>query len=432
MHKFQIPKFVTFIINRLENFGHKAYIVGGAVRDNCLSLPVTDWDMTTSALPAEIENVFQDNRLFTLKKGTVTIVDSGCHFEVTTFRGTENCIEDDLAHRDFTINAMAYDIEQAKILDPYEGQKDIGRKLIKTSGDPKARFREDPLRILRAVRLATKLKFTIDAATIDGMKDTASLLLNVAPERVRDELGKTLTNSRPSTGFKIMRTTGILEYILPELLEGYMMRQNAFHKYTIFKHIMKTVDNVRPDKILRLSALLHDIAKPRVRKKNNGEWRFIGHEKASADLAGKIMERLKFSKDIIKKTTNLIRHHMIDYDSNWTDGAVRRLIRRAGQNQIKNLLTLREADLLAHGLHKKEFNLLKELEKRVEKLIKNPVVAKTRDLAIDGHRVMEILGIPAGHEVGNILNVLVEKVTDKPNLNTEKSLTSVLKHMKME
>ncbi len=426
------PKFISFIINRLKDSGHQAYIVGGAVRDAFLGRPTTDWDVTTSASVDEIKTMFRDIRSFSLKHETVTLVDKGRHFEVTAFRGRKNSIEDDLAHRDFTINAMAYDLEKAEILDFHNGRKDIIRKLIKATEDPKARFKEDPLRILRAVRLATKFNFRVEANTMEAMKNMAPMLLSIAPERVRDEIMKILMCPRPSTGFKMMRTTGLLEHTVPELLEGYLKRQNSFHKYTVFRHVMETVDIVESDPILKLTALFHDIAKPRVREKIKGEWRFYGHEKASAELALQIMERLRFSKDMIKKTTSLIQHHMIDYNSKWSDGAVRRLIRRAGKGMISELLTFREADILAHGLQGHRIDLLSELQDRVKSLMKNPVVTKTRDLAIDGRTVIETLGLFPGVEVGKALNKLVEKVTDDPKLNTKEHLTNILENMKTQ
>ncbi len=432
MKKSQIPKFVTFILNRLKESDHQAYIVGGAVRDVCLGRRPMDWDVTTSASVDEIKTIFRDTRFFALKHETVTLVNEGRHFEVTAFRGLENSIQDDLAHRDFTINAMAYDMAKAEILDFHNGRKDIARKFIKATKDPEARFKEDPLRILRAVRLAAEFNFRIETDTRDTMKNLAPMLLSIAPERIRDELMKILMCPRPSKGIKKMRSTGLLEHIIPELLEGYMIRQNSYHKYTIFRHIMETVDIAGPEPILKLAALFHDIAKPRVREKIKGEWHFYGHEKASAELALEIMERLRFSKDMIKRTTALIRHHIIDYNSKWTDGAIRRLIRRVGKDQVSDLLTFRKADILAHGLHDHMLDLLAELQNRVEGLTKNPVVTKTRDLAIDGRAVMNILGLSPGDEVGNALNILVDKVTDNPQLNTEEHLTTILENMKIQ
>jgi len=424
-----IPKFITFILNRLKNAGHQAYIVGGAVRDVCLSRPVMDWDVATSARREEIKTLFGDIRLFALKQGTVTLVDSGRHFEVTPFRGSKKRIEDDLALRDFTINAMAYDSDKDEILDPFGGRKDISCKLVKTTGGSETRFKEDPLRMLRAVRFAAELGFTIDAGTKDKMTEMALMLRLVSPERIREELMKILMSPRPSKGFNIMQRTGLLRYFLPELLEGYLKRQNSHHRYTIFKHVMETVDTVKPSPAMRLTALLHDIAKPCLRKKIDGTWRFYKHEVASASLAEKVMSRLRFSRDMIIKVTNLIRYHMIGYDSEWSDGAVRRLIRRVGHGQVMDLITFRQADLLAHGLHNQNDNLLTELKERIEILREEQIVTTTHDLAISGHKVVEILGISPGPNVGKILKELLEKVTDNPALNTEKDLIATLLSM---
>ena len=432
MPKLNPPQFVTAILSRLKSSGHTAYIVGGAVRNACLERPITDWDVTTSASRAEIETLFRDIPQFVLKHETVTLVGVGRHYEITPFRGKKQTIRDDLGHRDFTLNALAYDTEKAETLDYHNGREDISHRLIKATGQPTARFREDPLRLLRAVRLAVELDFTVETKTMDAMKDMASTLGSVSPERIRDELIKVLICPKPSKGLNLMRRTGLLEYIMPELLEGYLKRQNACHLYTIFRHIMETIDHVEPDPVLRLTALFHDIAKPRVRTKINGEWKFHGHERASAEMAEEIMRRLKFSKDMIQKTTNLVRYHMIVYGSDWTDGAVRRLIRRVGKNQIMSLLTFREADIVAHGLHCQKLDSLNELKERIIKIIKKPVITTPRNLAIDGQRIMQILGISSGPEVGIILKKLVEQVTDTPELNTKEKLVTLVRALKKE
>ena len=255
------------------------------------------------------------------------------------------------------------------------------------------------------------------------------LLHKVAPERIREELIKVLMSPKPSTGFNLMRKTGLLKQFLPELLEGYRKRQNAPHRYTIYKHIMETVDRVEPVMLLRLTALFHDIAKPRVREKKEGKWRFISHEAASADLTAEILDRLRFSNHMISKVTNMVRHHMIDYDSQWSDAAIRRLIRRVGPENIMDLIQLRKADTIAHSLDSQEKILLNELEERIEYQMKGSVLTKTRDLAINGHTIMEILGLSPGPEVGSILRELMEKVIDNPELNTKSHLISMLKQM---
>ena len=432
MLKSHIPAFVSFILGRLKQAGHQGFIVGGAVRDACMKRPITDWDVATSAPPEKIKAIFGDKSLFSLKHGTVTLVHGDCLFEVTTFRGKENTLEHDLACRDFTINAMAYDPDKDEILDPHGAKQDIARRLVRAVGDPEARFKEDPLRLLRAMRFATELGFRIESETYKSLRKMAPFITAVAPERVRDELMGVLMSPKPSAGFNMMLRTGLIEYFLPELSEGHLKRQNASHRHTIFKHVMESIDQVKPVPVLRLTALFHDIAKPRVREKIVGKWHFYGHEGASAILAEQIMVRLKFSKDIIRKTTNLIRHHMIYYDSGWSDGAVRRLIRRAGPKEIADLLDFREADILAHGLHDKGLNLLTELKQRVRHLSKGLVVTETGDLAINGREVMHILGLSPGQEVGKVLNYLLEKITDHPELNDQKGLLGLLEQMKSD
>jgi tRNA nucleotidyltransferase/poly(A) polymerase len=325
---------------------------------------------------------------------------------------------------------MAFDPQKNEFVDPFEGRVDIQARQIRAVGDPEKRFQEDPLRLLRAVRLATELAFKIETRTLETLTCLASSIHKVAPERIREELIKVLISSKPSVGFNLMRRTGLLSQFLPELLEGYLKRQNAHHRYTVYKHIMETVDRVEPQPLLRLTALLHDIAKPRVREKINGKWRFFGHEAASADLATEILERLRFSCVMIGKVKNLIQHHMIDYHSQWSDATVRRLIRRVGLEGIMDLVRLRRADIYAHGLDRQNAIRLNELEGRIKAQIKRSVPIKIQNLAINGNTVMETLGLSAGPEVGSILRELMEKVTDNPDLNTKRSLIALLEQKK--
>ncbi|MBW2354045.1 MAG: HD domain-containing protein [Deltaproteobacteria bacterium] len=421
-----IPGFVRLVLNRLKTAGYEAYIVGGAVRDSLLKREITDWDMATSASQEEIRAIFRDKRQFTLKHGTVTLVHSGLHFDVTTFRGEKRGLESDLSHRDFTINAMALVLDRGLLIDPWDGLSDIRKRVIRAPGEPEARFREDPLRLLRAVRLAAELKFRIHKKTFSAIKGTAFLIASAAPERVRDELMKILLLPEPSRAFNMTVRTGLLKFLLPELLEGHLKRQNRYHRYTIFRHILETVDRIRPDPVLRLAALLHDIAKPRTRVRRGGTWRFYGHEKKGALMAGEILNRLRFSNQVKNRVVNLVRHHMIGYDSTWSDAAVRRLIRRVGTGEIQGLLILRRADLLAHGLGG-DPRLAAELEMRVKKQIRLKMPIARKNLALNGRDVMEITGLSPGPEVGRILKVLNERVMDNPELNNRDMLTALLR-----
>jgi tRNA nucleotidyltransferase (CCA-adding enzyme) len=426
----RIPAFVLSIIHRLHGAGFNAYVVGGAVRNALMDRPVADWDIATSASNEEIGSIFHNVRHFSLKHETVTLVHEKSHYEVTTMKASNlrtGAVEEDLGHRDFTINAMAYDPSKEFIVDPFDGREDLDNRIIRAVGDPVDRFTEDPLRLIRAIRLSIELGFKIESGTWKDIVNMSSQLTLASPERIRDELMKILLVRRPSPGFRLLARSGLLKAFLPELMEGMLMRQNHWHRYTIFRHIMETIDRVEPDPVLRLAALFHDIAKPRVREaKGNGEFRFHGHAEASALLAAEIMDRLRFSKETARAVTNLIVHHMVEYDRNWTDGAIRRLIRRFIPDPIDRLLTLRRADLLAHGVINNDLDLLVELEERVHALSQEPPVGHVGNLALDGQKVMDVLGISPGPEVGRALDFLMEKVTDQPELNTEETLKKLL------
>jgi tRNA nucleotidyltransferase (CCA-adding enzyme) len=350
----EIPSFILMVLKRLHTSGHQGYVVGGAVRDYCSGRKLMDWDVATSAGPEEIKSLFADVRHFSLRHDTVTLVSSDFRCEVTVLKGGKRSgqtIEEDLGHRDFTINAMAYDVATGAIIDPYGGQKDLSRRLIRAVGDPYERFLEDPLRLLRAVRLATEFGYKIGPKTQQTISAMAERLSSVAEERVRDELLKILVSDKPSRGFDLMRKTDLLVHVIPELLEGYRKKQDASHRFTIYKHIMETMDHVDSDPVLRLTALFHDIGKPRVRRKMKGVFRFPGHEKMSADMSKEIMARLKFSKKMINRVTNLVTLHMaaVGYHEGWRDNALRRLIRRVGLEDMDLFLLFRRADILAHG-----------------------------------------------------------------------------------
>lgn len=431
--RMDIPEFVIYILKRLHGAGFEAYIVGGAVRDMLLRRPVLDWDVTTSASPGEIMILFRDTVHFKLKHETVTLVGDGRLYEITTMKGNGKSgpsIQKDLAHRDFTIDAMAYDVRTGAVLDPAGGRRDIRIKKVRAVGNPLDRFREDPLRLVRAVRIANDLGFSVETDTLAAIPGLSGELKKTAQERIRDEIMKILLSKKPSVGFNLLRKTGLLEQIIPELFEGYLKRQNSGHRYTIYRHIMQTVDNAEPDKVVRLTALFHDIAKPRVRKKVKGEFRFFGHERESARLAEEIMVRLRFGNELIKKVRHLIRYHMILYRPEWGDGAIRRLIGRVGPENMSSLLSFRKADIRAHGYDGRKEGLIAQLEERVNRINEQSPAIHRRDLAVGGAQVMDILNISRGPEVGAVLNQLMETVIEHPELNTEKKLVDILKEMK--
>ncbi len=421
-----IPHSVLTVINRLRQASHQAYIVGGAVRDALLKRPVTDWDVATSADTRTIRRIFRDKRCVVLQHHTVTVVNSGEHIEVTPFRGTEKSLSGDLSRRDFTINAMAVDMERDALIDPHGGRRDIQLKQIRAVHNPVARFQEDPLRLLRAIRLQAELTYGFETETSAALSAMAPLITSAAPERIREEILKILMSRKPSTAFNILRRTGLLTHLMPELLEGYLKRQNSYHRHTVFKHTLETVDRVAPEPVLRVAALLHDIAKPRVRTKTGGVWRFYDHEKESAKMAETILGRMRFSKAFSTKATHLIRHHLIGYTPEWSDAAVRRLIRRVGRNEIPDLLALRRADLATHACRESALKELDVLEKRINTELSAAPPLGLKDLRINGRTVMTVTGMPQGPEVGRILKGLAETVLEKPALNTEKKLVEIL------
>jgi tRNA nucleotidyltransferase (CCA-adding enzyme) len=427
-----VPDFVLSITRRLIQHGHRAYIVGGALRDALLGNDPKDWDVATDAAPSTIHHLFHDLTRFDLKHGTVTLVYQRRHYEVTTFRGKTSFgrnIEEDLAHRDFTFNAMAYDATDGKIIDPFNGRSDIERKVVRAVRSPLERFQEDPLRMMRAIRFSVELGYSIDPKTLGAVGPLAQTIDGVAQERIRDELLRILLAKKPSKGFTLMRKTGLLKKVLPELLEGYRKRQNDFHRYTIYRHIMETVDSVEPDPVLRFSALFHDIAKPRVRKKTNGRWRFLGHAGASVELTKQIMTRLRFSNDMIARVTNLIGNHMFEYRRELTERALRRFVKRVGPGNINDLIALRRADDLAHGWGRGFETDLNAFKGRIDSLLSKSPPLSVLDLAVNGEDVMTLLNMRPGPEVGEILDRFVGLVIEKPELNEKDTLLEFLKDM---
>jgi len=424
---YSIPEPVHFLINKLEQADHRAFIVGGAIRDIYLKRPVTDWDLATSASARTIQNIFRNTPQYTLGHTTVAIIIKGRSYEITPLRGQTNSLDEDLKKRDLTINAMALDPGTGQIFDPYNGRGDLRNKIIRAVQNPRDRFLEDPLRLLRAIRFAAQLNFKIHEKTFSAISTSAPLLSTVAPERIRGELLKILMVKKPSNNFNTLARTGLLKTFMPELLEGRLKRQNQYHRYTILKHTLKTVDYVKTDPLLRVTALLHDIAKPRIRKKIEGTWRFHGHEKASALLAEEIMKRLKFSNKMIQDVTHLIKNHLIGYNSQWSDAAVRRLIKRVGTDFIGDLVVFRKADILAHGKGSGNQDILSQLEGRIQTQLSSSPPIHVSDLAIDGKTVMSSTGLPPGPAVGEILNELCSIVLEHPQWNRKEKLLKILK-----
>lgn len=432
----QIPADVLDICRRLGERGKRAWIVGGCVRDLLRGSPAKDWDVATDARPDEVMASFRKVIPTGIEHGTVSVLVRGVHYEVTTLRGDGaytdgrrpdavefvNDITADLARRDFTFNAIAIDPVGGAIIDPFGGQRDLAAKVVRAVGDAEERFAEDGLRVLRGARFAATLECTIDPDTHRAMASDRAVrtFRRVSAERVREEWMKTMAAKRPSVAFSVMLETRILNEICPELLESVGCEQNKWHGFDVWGHAMACLDACDAGPVVRIAALLHDVGKPRSRafSDKTRDWTFFEHERIGAEMAGPILERLRFSNDDRAKIVALIRHHLICYSDEWTDAAVRRWIRRIGPELAPDLYALGAADALGKGREiGDELENLARLRARVDALLAAGTALSTKDLALRGDDLMKELGLARGRIIGEILEHLIELVTDEPSAN---------------
>lgn len=438
----KLPQELLYICKILHKNNYSAYIVGGSIRDLILGDKVSDFDLATDAHPEKIMELFKHTIPTGIKHGTVTVFINKTGYEITTFRADgkyidgrhpENVVfartlEEDLKRRDFTINAIAYDIINKKIIDLENGIEDLKKRIIRTIGNPVERFIEDGLRPIRACRFASKLGFEIENETYNSIPKVLNIINMVSRERVQDEFLKIIESPKPSVGIELLRQSGILKLFIPELLEGYNVKQNKFHKYDVYYHNLYTCDAAPQNNIkVRLAALFHDLAKPICKNLDlkDEDTTFYNHEVISANFARRIMKRLKFSNNEIEIVTKFIKLHMFHYTDEWTDGAVRRFIRKVGLDLIPDLFLLREADRIGNGLKKGKSNSLERLKIRINKIIEEQNAISLKDLAVNGYDIMELKKIPPGPEVGRILNSLLEYILDNPEKNTRENLLEV-------
>jgi tRNA nucleotidyltransferase (CCA-adding enzyme) len=442
----RIPKYVNRIVDRLIDAGHEAYPVGGGIRDLLLGRKVVDWDVTTNARPDDVSSLFPRVIPTGIEHGTVTVLLGRSQVEVTTFRGDVgytdgrhpdrvvflDSLREDLKRRDFTVNAMAYDTVRQRIIDPQQGRRDLKKGIIRAVGDPLRRFSEDGLRPLRAVRFACVLGFRIEAKTFGAIGKRLEIFRKVAPERVREELQKILGSNDAHQGIELLLKCGLLKEILPELTWGIGFAQNRFHRHDVYTHTIKCLERARGDPVLKLSVLLHDIGKPKTAEGPEGERTFYGHEKASADMANRVLRRLRFSNQERRRVSILISNHMFHYLPEWTDGAVRRLVRRVGREFLTDLYELRRADAWGQGKGTRDtLANLRSLKSRVDQVLTQDAALRVTDLAIGGEEVMQTLNIQPGPRVGKILDALLERVLDEPSLNKPKILKSLLENLEI-
>jgi len=432
----RIPEDVLAICRRLAERGKRGWVVGGCVRDLLRGKPAKDWDIATSARPEEVTRAFAKVIPTGIQHGTVSVLVRGVPYEVTTLRGegaysdgrrpdSVEFVDDivaDLARRDFTFNAMAIDPIDGKIIDPFEGGKDLEAKVVRAVGVAEERFAEDGLRVLRAARFAATLQCRIDDDTERAMGSDRALstFRKVSAERVRDEWMKTMSAAAPSVAFEAMRRTGILGVTCPEMMESVGCEQNKWHAFDVWGHAMACLDACEGGAVLRVAALLHDVGKPRTRafSDKTNDWTFYEHERIGAEIADPILMRMKFSNDERARIVALVRHHLICYAPDWSDAAVRRWLRRVTPELAPDLYALGTADALGKGRDASaDIESLQHLRARVEALLAAGAALSARDLAIDGKVIMTELGVPPSRLIGQVLEHLVERVTDEPELN---------------
>lgn len=451
-----IPAKIIELYKKFEENNFEIYFVGGCVRNLLLGQPVKDWDLTTNAAPSQILELFPDG-FYDNTFGTVGIPiaeEEKKHIlEVTTYRTEQgysdkrrpdqvswgNSIEEDLSRRDFTINAIAFKLTTndqklaTKLIDPYHGQADLKNQLIRAVGNANERFKEDALRLLRAIRIATQLSFTIEEKTWDSIEEDRALISAVSGERIRDELLKILASDYPYEGIMLLKNACLLEYILPELLEGIgvsQVRPGRHHTADVFTHNLSALKFCPSENsIVRLATLLHDVGKPKVEGKDeNGLVIFYNHEIVGARIARTICDRLCFSKKDRDKIYTLIRWHMFTVDEKITDAAVRRFIRRIGTENVQDMMDLRIGDRLGGGTQTAESWRLKLFKKRVEEQLQ-PAPFSINDLAIDGNDIMKELNLKPGRKIGEILQKLFEEVDEDLSKNNREFLLERLREL---
>lgn len=458
-----IPKEILAIFQKLKKTNFEVYFVGGCVRDIILKKEVKDWDFATDATPEQILKIFPD-AFYDNKFGTVGVplkLSKGKQIvEITTYRSESEykdrrhpekvtwgkTIEEDLQRRDFTVNAIALRLtyteqseraqgkpSEPEFIDPYKGREDLEQKLIRAVGNPKERFKEDALRLIRAIRFAVQLDFSIDENTWKEIQNDASLIKHISLERTRDELLKILASEKAYEGVVLLDKSGLLGQILPELTEGKgvsMERPGRHHTGDVFTHNLLSLKFCpAKDPVVRFAALIHDVAKPKVEAKDEkGLAIFHNHETVGASIVKEICERLKFSKKDRNRVVNLVRWHMFSVQEKDTDAAIRRFIRRVGVENVKDIIDLRIGDRLGGGTQTAESWRLKLFKKRIIEQLK-PKPFSVEDMAVDGHDVMEVLNIKPSKKVGEILQKLFEEVDEDLSKNNREYLIKRIKEI---
>ncbi len=444
--EFSIPAPVKHVAETLQKAGFEAFLVGGCVRDLFLNKKPKDWDITTNARPEQITALFP-HTFYENDFGTVGVVTENTEdetlatIEVTTYRleaeysnnrhpdmvRFSDTLQDDLKRRDFTFNALAYDTQTNTIHDYYNGIADLRSQVVRTVGNPTERFGEDALRIMRAVRLAVELRFSIEPETEREIANMAQNITTIAIERIRDELSRILLSPNPQYGIELLHKVGVLIYIIPELIETRGIEQGGIHSFDVWEHLLKTLQHSADKQWplhIRLASLFHDIAKPETRRSGgkNKEWTFFGHEVVGARKTKTILERLKYPKAIITRVVTLVRWHMFFSDTEQiTLSAVRRMIANVGEENIWDLMNVRICDRIGTGRPKEDPFRLRKYHAMIEEALRDPL--SVRMLALRGEDIIEITNSKPGPHIGLILHALLEEVLDNPEKNTKEILS---------
>lgn len=438
--KIELPRKVVLIIKNLQRHGYDAYAVGGCVRDSILNRKPEDWDITTSAKPEQVKRIFRRTVDTGIEHGTVTVLIGKDGFEVTTYRVDglyedgrhpkevtfTSRLEEDLKRRDFTINAMAYNDDE-RLVDAFGGMRDLNYHLIRCVGDPKERFSEDALRILRAVRFSAQLAFPIEPETAEAIKSLAPNLEKISAERIQAELVKLLVSDHPER-IQDACELGITKVVLPEWDDMVGVKQNTpHHKYDVAAHTVHALQNVKHDKVLRLTMLFHDMGKPVMKTTDeNGRDHFKGHAIASEQIAKTVMKRLKFDNDTIRKVTKLVAYH--DYRMEPTGANVRRAMHEIGVELFPYYLAVRLADTKAQSSYERRGKLenIIQIRELYRNALRNKECVTLKDLAVTGTDLIN-LGIAPGKELGTLLNELLDMVIEDPAWNQKGKLCDYVK-----
>lgn len=438
--KIELPRKVVLIIKNLQRHGYDAYAVGGCVRDSILNRKPEDWDITTSAKPEQVKRIFRRTVDTGIEHGTVTVLIGKDGFEVTTYRVDRlyedgrhpkevtftSRLEEDLKRRDFTINAMAYNDDE-RLVDAFGGMRDLNYHLIRCVGDPKERFSEDALRILRAVRFSAQLAFPIEPETAEAIKSLAPNLEKISAERIQAELVKLLVSDHPER-IQDACELGITKVVLPEWDDMVGVKQNTpHHKYDVAAHTVHALQNVKNDKVLRLTMLFHDMGKPVMKTTDeNGRDHFKGHAIASEQIAKTVMKRLKFDNDTIRKVTKLVAYH--DYRMEPTGANVRRAMHEIGVELFPYYLAVRLADTKAQSSYERRGKLenIIQIRELYRNALRNKECVTLKDLAVTGTDLIN-LGIAPGKELGTLLNELLDMVIEDPAWNQKGKLCDYVK-----